>query len=861
MLKKIILLLVVGMIALSAYAVPNAAITTRPTQIDLSTATSESAVLMTVSGYSSDDARYRLYNGSNQYNCWDAATGAYITGTGYAAGPQVPGTPTTSSTWWILFQRANNNTVVASYRDRLGTAYGTNYQTAALPTATSISTPVSITQSNVTFNTWNSYAVKYVVLAYDATSGGNLISATSSALTTGAFDLKVETGTTIRRIEVRDVLNNLIESVTGTWPSVGTPAISVTGTLNAFGTEVGTPSASQSYTLSGSNLTTDIVVTPPAGFAISTDNSNFSPNAMNLANNFNGSVYVHLTGTTLGTYGGNITHTSVGATQVDLAVSGEVTEPVGSTMLLEENFEYPAADLLTDHGWTVHSGGTTQPLTVANTNLSYPSYVANSGLSGQTVFAGTAQDVHKTFALQTSGSVYTSFLFNANAASDAVASDYVVHFGPQTIGTDFKGRFFVQKDANDNLRFGLTKAGAATSAVWTGGTDTYEYALNTTYLIVMKYVINSGAANDEVFMWVNPVIGATEPTPMLTASDASATDATNIGSFAIRQATNTPIAKFDGIRVSNDWAILWSGQAPPTPIIIVNGVPDPLSNYAGVPSEEVSSYLLNGTNLQGPISIVAPEGFEVSSDGVSGWASSIEVAADFNSQIYVRLISDVIGQHAGNITHNSPNAAQVSVRAEGETFPSPVSWNISANFTAFDHVVGTPSTVQSYTLSASGATEDITVSVASPFELSKTGLSGWNGQLTFADIFNGLVYVRMNSTSAGTFSVDIEHTSLSATPALLPVSGTATPLAGNYATDLFISEYVEGSSFNKYLEIFNGTGASVDLSDYQLEPLSKRWDNTESNSSCFIRNSCTRLRNRLQACQCCTNSSYRSDSN
>ena len=37
------------------------------------------------------------------------------------------------------------------------------------------------------------------------------------------------------------------------------------------------------------------------------------------------------------------------------------------------------------------------------------------------------------------------------------------------------------------------------------------------------------------------------------------------------------------------------------------------------------------------------------------------------------------------------------------------------------------------------------------------------------------------------------------------------------ATDLFFSEYVEGSSNNKYLEIYNGTGATVDLSDYKIE--------------------------------------------
>jgi hypothetical protein len=44
-----------------------------------------------------------------------------------------------------------------------------------------------------------------------------------------------------------------------------------------------------------------------------------------------------------------------------------------------------------------------------------------------------------------------------------------------------------------------------------------------------------------------------------------------------------------------------------------------------------------------------------------------------------------------------------------------------------------------------------------------------------------------------------------------------TKTAGAIATDLFISEYVEGSSNNKYIEIFNGTGASVDLSNYKLQ--------------------------------------------
>ena len=34
------------------------------------------------------------------------------------------------------------------------------------------------------------------------------------------------------------------------------------------------------------------------------------------------------------------------------------------------------------------------------------------------------------------------------------------------------------------------------------------------------------------------------------------------------------------------------------------------------------------------------------------------------------------------------------------------------------------------------------------------------------------------------------------------------------ATDLFFSQYGEGSGNNKFLEIYNGTGQDVDLSNY-----------------------------------------------
>ncbi|HEX6873546.1 MAG TPA: lamin tail domain-containing protein [Micromonosporaceae bacterium] len=53
----------------------------------------------------------------------------------------------------------------------------------------------------------------------------------------------------------------------------------------------------------------------------------------------------------------------------------------------------------------------------------------------------------------------------------------------------------------------------------------------------------------------------------------------------------------------------------------------------------------------------------------------------------------------------------------------------------------------------------------------------------------------------------------------LGMLGVATVAAASTPSDLFISEYIEGSSNNKAIEIFNGTGAAVDLTGggYRLE--------------------------------------------
>jgi len=213
--KKIYsLIITVGLIIpLNLAADGTATVALRPTHLDISSATAQGAVLMTLSGYSTDDVRYRLYSGSNQYNCWDATTETYISSTSYASGPSALGSPSTSSTFWIPFERGSIASTSASYRDRLGPAYSANNNTVVLPAATEITSSFSLTGS-LAGTTELPLTNKYVILSFNGTI---LVSAVSSDLTTGAFTLICPEGTPIDKVEVRTLSNTIVGAVTGSY--------------------------------------------------------------------------------------------------------------------------------------------------------------------------------------------------------------------------------------------------------------------------------------------------------------------------------------------------------------------------------------------------------------------------------------------------------------------------------------------------------------------------------------------------------------------------------------------------------------------------------------------------------------------
>ncbi|MDD3464724.1 MAG: OmpA family protein [Candidatus Cloacimonetes bacterium] len=117
--------------------------------------------------------------------------------------------------------------------------------------------------------------------------------------------------------------------VTGTVTAPEVPSIILqTGKLNTFSTEVGTPSAAQSYKIKGNNLTGDIMIDAPKGFEISIDGGKTWKTSVNVPAGFDKDILVRLTGAQTGKYEGNISHASPGAGTFNLPVNGTVKEAV-----------------------------------------------------------------------------------------------------------------------------------------------------------------------------------------------------------------------------------------------------------------------------------------------------------------------------------------------------------------------------------------------------------------------------------------------------------------------------------------------------------------------------------------------------
>ncbi len=213
-----------------------------------------------------------------------------------------------------------------------------------------------------------------------------------------------------------------------------------------------------------------------------------------------------------------------------------------------EDFDYPADDLLSNHGWTAHSGTGTQSITVNNDGLTFPNY-PSSGIGNSALIDNNGEDIHRLFENVASGAVYTAFMVDV----EGISAGYFLHYAPNPHNTfDFRARVWIKGTA-PNFGFGLSYASSDT--VFTAPI----YSVGTTYLVVVKYEIIDGDFNDEASLFIfsdSDPFPFVEPTPTVGPIANTSTTQSDIipGSINLRQYNASENIIVDGLKIGTIWS-------------------------------------------------------------------------------------------------------------------------------------------------------------------------------------------------------------------------------------------------------------------------------------------------------------------
>jgi hypothetical protein len=348
----------------------------------------------------------------------------------------------------------------------------------------------------------------------------------------------------------------------------------------------------------------------------------------------------------------------------------------GNSQVLTEDFNYAAGQLLTNNGWTAHSGAGTNPLTVTAPGLTYAGH-PGSGVGNAVTMAASGEDANKTFTAITSGSAYFSFLVNVSSAS--ATGDYFI--GLLQSATIFPYRVYIKSDGAGGFNFGISKANS-TPVVY----ETTARTFNTTYFIVGKYTFNTATTTDDVLnLWVNPALGGTETAATIANVTGTATDGTAVSAVYLRQggATTSSIQQVDAILVGSTWAeVTPSGAAQPTlSATALTGFGNVCINTTAGPN----SFTITGANLTNAnVTVAALSGFTYSTTAGGTYTSTLSIpqpGGAFSQQIFVQFNPTAVQSYNGNIVVGGGGASSINVAATGagvNTVPTVTSGAASA---------------------------------------------------------------------------------------------------------------------------------------------------------------------------------------
>lgn len=376
--------------------------------------------------------------------------------------------------------------------------------------------------------------------------------------------------------------------------------------------------------------------------------------------------------------------------------------PIKAQLLLEENFDYAAGDLVGKGGWTRYGTTSQNPVQVTDNTLSYEGYATNKGKAIELKSLSTTdEDVAVKFTPGddesiTSGNIYYSMLINVKSVDDALSNDgYVAALIQRRVNSssafpnngDAFGKLFIKKSGEGKFKFGLNrKTDTASHQIYT----TTEYNINTTYLVVVKYAINGTneeiEQTDIISLYVNPVTTDAEPaTPTLVYDNSTNTSNNDFrvnptaytatyGLWGLqlmqnkKGSANFPNVLVGNVRVALKWASLMKQSGgddpqPSTPTIQTDkaqGV-SLVSDYGFAVKGKQYTAIINvkGSNLNGDITIDGPASNDISLSTTTISKANAESLSGYN--LIVTLTPNDEGMHNDQLVLKSDEANSVTV--------------------------------------------------------------------------------------------------------------------------------------------------------------------------------------------------------
>lgn len=486
-----------------------------------------------------------------------------------------------------------------------------------------------------------------------------------------------------------------IDNFSITAASTATPTITGAATASAFTTTYGTASAAQTFSVSGANLTANLVATAPTGFEVSSDGTTYGTTATftQTSGSASGTLSIRLKATAAvsGSYNAqNIVLSSTGATSVNIttAASGNSVSAKALTITADARSK--------TYGSTLSLGA---------------SAFTSSGLENS----------------ETIGSV-TLTASGGTAATDA-ATTYTITPSAATGGTFAAGNYSIAYVAgvltvnpkaltvtanNVTKPFGDTLTGGAGSTAFT----------------------SSGLANSETIGSVTITYGTGA------ASGATA------GSYAGQV---TPSAATGGTFTPANYTISYvSGDITVTadPTISTSGTLAAVDTTYGTASPTPTTFSVSGVFLTGDLTVTPPSGFEVSLSSGSGYTTSLTVPASgtlASTLIYVRLAATTaFGTYSGNIVISGGGAtsqnvaiASSSVAKKALTITGLTGDNKIYDRTTTASVSGTPAYVglengETFSVSGTPSATFATVSVGAAKPITVTGYTAPSANYTLS---------------------------------------------------------------------------------------------------------------------------------